>query len=91
MATVKRVEGQVYRVEGFDITMRHLRDRRNARDDLSKLPPYTMGRMPGAKNVADWKRRFRRKYPGFRVDVLDPDGYLESGNKLLRNVRDEYR
>lgn len=90
MSTVRAVERKIFRVEGFDVVIRHL-DGRDVRGDREDLPPYPFERaMADRRNVKDWKQRFRRKYPGFKVDILDARGWPVHGGTHLSTVRDGY-
>ena len=93
MATIKAVERGIERVEGFQVSFKHL-DGKDVRGDLGRVPTYTrtFGRM--AKNsmtVSEWKRtRFLPHYPGFRVEVLAAGRRGAHGAMKLGNVRDTY-
>ena len=92
MPKVKRVEKQIWDLEGFAVTIRY-EDGRDVRGDRKGLPSYSHLER-AAKNsmtVAQWKdQRFRDRYPGFDVDVLDGDGEAAHGGTLLGTVRDSY-
>lgn len=92
MPNVKRVEGQLFRREGFRVQFRDRQTWRNVRDDLEGITAYPYARM--AKNswsVSYWKeQRFSRGYPGFDVAVLRADGHVAHGRTLLSTVRDTY-
>jgi hypothetical protein len=92
VATVRVVERQIERVEGFRVAIRHL-DGRNVRGDRTNMPTYPFRRaMADSANVAAWREgRFRLRYPGFEVDVVGSDGRNVHGATLLANVRAEYR
>jgi hypothetical protein len=91
MPKVIMVEKRIWDIEGFAVRILHL-DGRDVRGDRMGLPQYPY-EMP-AKNdlsVEQWKSgRFRRAYPGFRVDVLDDGGHDVHGNTQLGTVRDAY-
>ncbi len=91
MPKVKRIEKQIWDLEGFAVTIRY-EDGRDVRSDRSGLPTYPYER--AAKNgmtVAQWKEnRFKLCYPGFDVDVLDGDGSAVHGGMQLGTVRDSY-
>ncbi len=92
MPKVKRVETQIWDLEGFEVTIRY-EDGRDVRGDRQGLPSYTHLERAAKKNmtVAQWiNQRFRRYYPGFDVDVLAGDGEAAQGRTLLRTVRDSY-
>ena len=95
VTSVKRVEREVRKFEGFDIAMHYAgRDRRNVRDDRKRIPSYRGKYKRKARDrftVADWKRvRFARHYPGFEVDVLDATGRVADGRVRLSNLRSHY-
>jgi len=91
MPTVLAVERRIFKVEGFDVVIRHL-DGRNVRSDREKLPQYPYKRaMANRSDVKAWKEtRFQPHYPGFQVDVIDAYGRRAHGGKLLRTVRDTF-
>jgi len=95
VTTVKRVQREVRKLEGFDIVMRYAGgERRNVRDDRKRIPSYRGKYERKARErftVADWKRtRFARHYPGFEVDVLDAKGRVADGRVRLSNLRSRY-
>ena len=92
MATIRSVERQIYRVDGFRVRILHGRDRRDVRGDKEGVPGYTYERaMKGDANVTQWRRqRFARSYPGFNVEVLRPDGTTAHGATLLSTLRRGY-
>ena len=92
MATVRAVERQIERVEGFRVAIRHP-DGRDVRGDRMHMPTYRFRRaMADASNVRAWREgRFRLHYPGFEVVVVGRDGRDVHGATLLGTVRAEYR
>ena len=92
MATVRAVERQIERVEGFRVAIRHP-DGRDVRGDRMHMPTYRFRRaMADNANVRAWRDgRFRLRYPGFDVVVVGRDGRDVHGATLLGTVRDEYR
>lgn len=96
MATIKHVEGQIWRVEGFKVTIRYAAPgpvkQRDVRGDRGDIPGYRYKRARAdSDNVAAWKAgRFRPSYSGFDVDVLDGSGRPVHGRTLLENVRASY-
>ena len=90
MASIARLEDDIWKLEGFKVTIRWPQTKRDVRDDKKKIPGYPYERK--AKNewtVADWRReRFDRHYPGFDVDVLKPDGSKSKGK--LSRLRGSY-
>lgn len=91
MSKVKRIEKQIWDVEGFAICFIY-EDGRDVRGDRSDIPtyPYTNA----ARNdmtVADWREsRFKRVFPGFDVAVLDGSNNQVHGATKLMTVRDSY-
>lgn len=91
MAMVKTIEKRIFKVEHF-----HARvlweDGRDLRSDRRGFPQYRFTR--AAKNtmtVEGWKAtRYRPWYPGFHVEVLDPNGYPVPGNMKLATLRRAY-
>lgn len=92
MSTVRNVERQIRRAEGFDVHILHP-DGRDVRGDRENLPTYPFTKQAaGTASVADWKRsRFTMRYPGFDVEVIDARGEHVHGATLLRTVRATYR
>lgn len=91
MPTMGRVEGQIKKVEGFEVNIRHP-DGHDVHDAMTDVPGYDYDNAaPKEWTLADWrKKRFRRSYPGYQCEVLDGTGHSVSGNTLLRTVRDTY-
>ncbi len=95
MPTVKNVQRQIKRLEGFDVRFLYEGPGptagRDVRDDRSGLPGYPYYRASPDSTVADWiRRRFKTCFPGFDVEVLKGDGTVASGNTLLSTVRNSY-
>jgi len=92
MATIRAVERQIRRVEGFEVRILHGRDRRDVRGDKAGVHGYAYHRqIKGSKNVREWRDgRFAERYPGFEVEVLKADGTVAHGRMLLTKVRDSY-
>jgi hypothetical protein len=97
MATVARVEGQIYRVEGFRVRF-HFQGPgrtmgRDVRGDREDVHGYGYERAAHRDwTVAKWIReRFAAEYPGFDAEVLHADGSAAHGNTLLDTVRAGYR
>ncbi len=91
MATVRAVERKVRRVEGFEVRILHPSGV-DVRGDREGLPQYEHKRaLKNSSNVKSWKlHRFRLRYPGFDVEVVDAHGQHCHGNMLLGTVRDTY-
>jgi hypothetical protein len=91
LATVKKIEARIKKIEGFNVQIRH-QNGRDVRSDRGLLPAYPFERMlKNSNSVSKWKRgRFKRSYPGFEVDVLDASGDKIHGRTRLSNVRDTY-
>ena len=91
MPSLRWVERQIERVEGFRVAFLH-HDGRNVRSDMQRVAAYGFERqLPGDRTVADWVAlRFREQYRGFDVAVLHLDGTHAHGNTLLETVRAEY-
>lgn len=96
MATVRTVERQIRRLEGFDVKVHFLgpgRERgRNVRSDRQDLPGYDYERRRADHDtVSTWRtERFERAYPGFTAAVLDGRGDEVDGRTLLATVRASY-
>ena len=92
MATIKQVEKRISEVEGFDVRIRHGRDKRDVRSDKGNVKQYGFKRaLKHSKNVREWcDGRFATTYPGYAVDVLDSSGRKAHGRTLLATVRDSY-
>lgn len=101
MATVRSVEKAIFNVERFHIRF-HIRFRfegparargRDVRGDKQMVATYAFQRAAAdSMTVAAWvSGRFRRRYPGFAVDVLDGAGRVVHGQALLKTVRATYQ
>jgi hypothetical protein len=92
VATIRSVERQIRRVEGFDVRILYGRERRDVRGDKEGVPGYAFKRaMKHEANVAQWRRqRFSRRYPGYDVAVLHYDRTRAHGATLLGTLRREY-
>jgi hypothetical protein len=91
MAKVKNIEKRIWHIAGFDVCILHS-DERDARGDLSGLPQFpTYERASkNSATVENWKEnRFKPKYPGFDVAVLDGDGNRCGGKESSVEVRRE--
>ncbi len=91
MTTVKRVQHQILKLEGFEVKILHGRDHRDVRDDKHGMPGYPF--MKAAKadmRVGAWERRFRKSYPGMAVEVLTGNRRRADGRMILRTVRRSY-
>lgn len=91
MPMIKRVEKQIWDVEGFAIRFLWPTGV-DVRGDKQNIPSYPFER--AAKHdltVESWKAaRFRPTYPGFDVEVLTADDVAAQGNTRLYTVRDSY-
>ncbi len=92
MATIQQVERRIFDVEGFEVRLRHGRDRRDVRSDKGSIKQYRFKRaLKHSKSVKEWRDgRFAETYMGFVVDVLHSDGRVAHGRTLLGTVRDSY-
>jgi hypothetical protein len=93
VATIRSIERQIYKIEGFRVRILHGRDRRDVRGDKEGVPGFTYERaMKNDATVVQWRhQRFARKYPGYKVEVLRADGLTAHGGMLLSTVRRGYR
>jgi len=93
MPKVSKVEGDIFKSEGFKVTLRHQDGTDVRADKASAIKPYKKPKKM-AKNsfsVKDWyKKRFLKQYPQFLVDVLKANGKKASPNTKLATVRDTY-
>jgi hypothetical protein len=92
MPTVKNVERQIFRREGFRVQFRHKQTGRNVRDGLEGIRSYPYAKMARNKwSVKYWReQRFNQCFPGFNVCVLMYDRSVAHGGTLLATVRDTY-
>ena len=94
MATIKTVQREIAKFEGFEVIIKHGLNGRDVRDDRSRVPGYSGQYERIARNsftVADWIRtRFENRYPGFRVTVLRADGKAANGRNKLDSLRRQY-
>ena len=91
MASVKTIERNIGKLEGFDIRFCHL-DGADVHSDKTLIPAYPFEfAADGSMTVLAWKeQRFIRAYPDFKVEILDASGQECDGEMLLSNVRDSY-
>ena len=92
MSTVKRVESQIFRREGFRVQFRDRQTGRNVHDNLEGIKSYPYAKMArNSWSVNRWKeQRFNQCFPGFDVAVLRNDQHVAHGRTLLATVRDTY-
>ncbi len=95
MPTVKNVQRQIKRLEGFDVRFLYEgpgpRVGRDVRDDRAGLPSYPYERRAQNSTVAVWiERRFKPSFPGFEVEVLDASGKAVNTRTHLQTVRTTY-
>lgn len=97
MATIKNVEGQIRRKEGFNVRIRYGAPGpgkgRDVRGDRQAISGYSYARQrSGDDTVAAWiTSRFAPNYGGLVVEVLDAAGKVVHGRTKLRNVRSSYK
>jgi hypothetical protein len=86
--SLRNVERQIERVEGFRVAFRHP-DGRDVRGDMQDVPSYPYNhRMAADRTVSQWTAiRTHERYRGFDVVVLLPDGTRAHGNTLLSTAR----
>jgi hypothetical protein len=91
VASVRYVEGQIWRVEHFRVAFLHP-DGRNVRSDMEDLLSYPFAKaLADDRTVSDWiALRFHQQYRGFDVGVLYRDGSRAHGNTLLSTIRASY-
>jgi hypothetical protein len=95
MPTVKNVQRQIRRREGFDVRFLHEGPGptvgRDVRDDRDGIPGYSYARASPDCTVAVWiDRRFKASFPGFEVQVLWADGKVADHRTLLSSIRATY-
>ena len=88
MPSLRNVERQIEKVEGFRVAFLH-HDGRDVRGDMQHVQSYSFKhRLPDERTVSEWVAiRFRERYRGFDVAVLFADGTRAHGNTLLGTVR----
>ena len=89
--TVKNVERQIRRVEGFEVRFLYPRGT-DVRSDKSEVNPYGYKHAaPDNITVAAWiRKRFKHSYQGFDADVMKANGKPARGNTKLATVRGSY-
>lgn len=92
MSTIRDVERQIRRCEGFKVKFKDRQTGRDIMGNLSDIPSYPYERMARNRcSVSEWKaERFARCYSGFAVDVLNADNTVAHGRTLLATVRDTF-
>jgi len=97
VATIKNVQRQIRRIEGFDVHFVYEgpgpTSGRDVRDDRSGIPSYHYVRAAADKlTVGTWiETRFKATFPGFDVVALDAKGHPVSGRAKLATLRNTYR
>ena len=90
MPTVGNVEKKIFSVEGFNVKFE--KDGKAVPGKKKDMPQYDY-KSAATKTwtVAEWiKKRFKQKYPGYDVQVLDAEGNKVVGNSTLETVRNTY-
>jgi hypothetical protein len=92
MPTVKAVERQIKRCEGFRVQFRNKDTWRDINGNLDGIPSYKYAKMAKNKwSITRWtEQRFNISYPGFDVAVLKANGHIGHGRTHLATVRDTY-
>lgn len=91
MALVKNVEKRIFDIEGFEVRIRDANGRALNRN--SQIPMYPNYERQSQNNwrVSEWKeKKFNITYPRLKVDVLDGQGNVARGMRILGRVRDTY-
>ncbi len=89
MASVKSVENQIWKLEGFKVIIKDSNDR-DVRSDKKGLQNYDYLRAAkGDYSVSQWKQE-RFSFGRFDVEVLNGSGETAHGSTKLANVRDSY-
>ena len=90
MPTVGNVEKRIFSVEGFNVKFE--KDGKAVPGKKKDMPQYDY-KSAATKTwtAAEWtKKRFKQKYPGYDVQVLDAEGNKVVGNSTLETVRNTY-
>lgn len=91
MPKVRFIQKRIFDIEGFEVTIRSLDGKKDIRDDYFIDKQYEADRMSkNSFSVQDWKKKFKRQFPGFEIDVLMGDGSKARGQMKLSTVRDSY-
>lgn len=81
MTTLPRLAQAIFEVEGIRV-------------HLSGQPPagaaYWKTRFDGDATVAEFKQRFKRRFPDVDIDLFNGVGMSALGNRLLKNLRASY-
>ncbi len=97
MTTVKNVQRQIRRVEGFDVRFTYEgpgpHPGKDVRDDRTGIPSYPYQRAAADRlTVGAWiDARFKATFPGFDVIVVDVRGDHVNTRTKLATVRAGYR
>jgi hypothetical protein len=97
VATIKAVQQQIRRIEGFDVHFTYEgpgpHPGKDVRDDRTGIRSYPYERAAADKvTVGAWiETRFRATFPGFAVIVLDAHGDHVNTRTKLASVRAGYR
>lgn len=95
MPKLEFTEKKISAIEGFVVRFLHAgpgTNGRNVRSDMKNLPSYSyLRKAAGNQTVAAWiENRFAKKFPGFKVEVLDGNGKKVHGKTLLSTLRATY-
>jgi hypothetical protein len=93
MPLVRSIERKIRSVEGFAVRI-VTPDGIDVRGDKQLPAQYDdhAHRAAGGMTVEGWRRvRFRTRFPGYDVEVVNADGTAAHGRTLLRTVRATYR
>ena len=90
MAKLKNVEKRIFEIEGFEVVVKNTegKDVHGNKEGFNQWDGRKQTK--NSMTVNGFKDKIEKKYQGYKVDVLDADGNVQSGNKLLGNVRDTY-
>ena len=89
MPKVDYVERTIYSFEGVQVIF--MNNGKDLRGDASLPCNYSASRMTkNAMNIAGFKEKLKKQFPGYDFKVLKADGSSASGQTLLGTVRDTY-
>jgi hypothetical protein len=91
VASIKAIERNIGKLEGFDIRFCH-HSGKDVRSDKTLIPAYPFEfAAEGSMTVTAWKeQRFMPAFPDFKAEILDASGQECDGEMLLSKVRKSY-
>lgn len=78
MSSLTYIEQRIFDVDGI---------RASLSGSATGLDEYWTNRFSGDKTVAEFKKRFAKRYPAVDIELYDGRGGIAHGNRLMKNLR----